>query len=157
MKRILSILFLTAACFLLQACPNTDEDVTILTAYFGSIRTTQKDDLMWYSGFNVYFEIYSNYTCILRTAVILEDEWTLDCVRHHNSYVVVKDNGFDLTDNSGAIIATATYCGPATAPQSQIQLDWTDPICPEWKQFAEIFGWQTPCEMAQYASQTQIQ
>ena len=157
MKRLFSLLLLVAACFLLQACPNTDEDVTLLTEYFGSIESESHDDPMGYSGFNVNFLIYSDYHCILRTALILEDQWTLDGVRHRNCRVIVKDEGFDLVDAEGKIIATATYCGPSLAPQSQILLDWTDPICPEWEEFAETYGWHTPCTMFQYTTQMPIQ
>ena len=147
MKRIFSILTLTAALFLLPACNPIHNDVTLLVEYLGNIQTTTPATPLGYSGFNVNFAVYSDYSCLLRTAVILEDNWTLDGVRHRNCKVVVNDHGFTLTDGSGTVIASATYCGPSMAPESEIELDWTTPICPEWEEYADIYGWSTPCEL----------
>ena len=151
MKRLLSFVFVTALfCAILNSCEHMSGP-SYIGEYAGHIESTIMEDPTAFAGFYIDMALYDNNTCNLMTAVILEDNYTLDEVRHQNlRYGNVRETGFDVLDSSGAVVATATYCGPFNVPDAIIELRWNGAICPEWTQYAETFGWHQPCTMAFY-------
>ena len=151
MKRLLSFVLLTAlSCAVLHSCEHLSGP-SYIGEYAGHIESTIREDPTALAGFYVDLALYDNNTCNLMTAVILEDNYTLDEVRHQNfRYGNVRETGFDVLNSSGVVVATATYCGPFNFPDAEIKLTWDGAICPEWSQYAETLGWHQPCHMAFY-------
>lgn len=147
MKRFLTILSISLlCCFAITSCEQTEDDTIVLAEYMGSVQTTIQPNPFAPAGFNIYFALYNNLTCVVRTGIILEDNYTLDLVRFSTYRYTATEDGFKIVDGGGTDVAVATYCGPTTAPQSEIMLDW-DYICEEWYEYADKYGWTKPCHM----------
>jgi hypothetical protein len=153
MKRLHSFLLLTVlSCTLLGSCERTDSP-SFVGEYSGYIQSTIMDDPYAYSGFYVVLDLYDDNTCVLTTAVILEDNYTLSNVRQQVfQYGHASETGFDIYNNSGLVVAKAVYSGSASNPKEIIDLSWEGLICPEWGHFAVPCGWELPCRMAYYTS-----
>ena len=154
MKRLLSFLLLTVlSCAVLDSCEHMSGP-SYLGEYAGEIRTTIADDPMTPAGFYVDLALFDDNTCVLMTAVILEDNYTLDATHYQNfRYGNISEAGFDVIDGSGVVVATARYCGPFNFPEGVIDLSWSGPICPEWTSYAIPYGWDPPCRMTYYGGQ----
>lgn len=151
MKRFLSLLLLTVlSCTVLDSCEHMSGP-SYLGEYAGEIRTTIADDPMAPAGFYVDLTLFDDNTCVLMTAVILEDNYTLDAARYQNfKYGNVSETGFDVIDGAGLLVASARFCGPFNFPEGEIDLSWDGQICPEWVSYAEPYGWNPPCHMTYY-------
>jgi hypothetical protein len=152
MKRLLSFLLLAVlSCTVLDSCQHMSGP-SYIGEYAGHIQTTITDDPMALSGFYVDLSLFDDNTCVLMTAVILEDNYTLDAVRYQNfKYGNVSEAGFDVINGSGVVVATARYCGPFNFPEGEINLTWDGIICSEWGRYAVPYGWDQPCHMNYYS------
>ena len=150
MKRLLTFFLLTAlSCSVLASCEHMSGP-SYLGEYAGTILSTRENPSA-YAGFRVDVALYDNNSCLLCTAVILEDNHTLDQVRYQTlQYGNVSEAGFDIINGSGAVLARASYCGPLNFPEGEILLSWNGEICPEWTKNAEASGWSQPCRMMYY-------
>lgn len=147
MKHFLSILSISLlCCFSLTSCEEPEDETIVLAEYMGSIETTIQPNPFAPVGFNIYFALYNNSACLVRTGIIQEDNYTLDRVRYFTYRYLETDEGFNIVDGVGTIVAEARYCGPSTAPKTEIMLDW-DYLCDEWYDYAETYGWTKPCHM----------
>jgi hypothetical protein len=151
MKRLFTFILVAATFAMAVACQPKEDEVVLVAEYLGTIETTQTEDPFGYSGFNIDIGLYSDNTCLLRTAVVLADKYTLDAVKYLTCYYKnMTNNGFNIVDGNDNLVATANFSGPATYPEAEILLNWVTPICTEWTAFADIYGWEKPCRMTQY-------
>ena len=151
MKRLFTFILVAATFAMAVACQPKEDEVVLVAEYLGTIETTQTEDPFGYSGFNIDIGLYSNNTCLLRTAFVLADKYTLDAVKYLTCYYRnMTTNGFNIVDANDNLVATANFSGPATNPEAEILLNWVTPICTEWTSFADIYGWEKPCRMTRY-------
>jgi len=142
---------MAVTCAMALACQPKEDEVVLIAEYIGTIESTWTEEPSGYSGFNVDIGLYSDQTCLLRTAVVLEDQYTLDAVKYLACYYRnLTDYGFNLVDAQDNLVATANFSGPASYPEAEILLNWVTPICPEWSLYADIYGWEKPCRMILY-------
>lgn len=152
MKRLFSFILMAATCAMALACHPKEDEVMLIAEYIGTIESTCTEDSSGgYFGFNIDVGLYSDNTCLLRTAVVLEDKFTLDAVKYLACYYRnLTDYGFNLVDVQDNLVATANFSGPASYPEAEILLNWVSPISPEWSSYADIYGWEKPCRMILY-------
>ena len=147
--RLWPLLLTSLAClltpFFFTSCE--DDGPAYVSEYSTKIRSTKTLSSAPYYGFYINFTIYDDNSCLLYTALMVEEN-SMTGSKFYKNYTIEFEMGgkkFVLRDKeTGAIVMNGERTKTEMSGDDAFLVDWTDDLFSDWKEYAYDLGWEKP-------------